>query len=237
MERPPWSDPAGGKDAVSRCEERSPDGKPSTTEYFDTASAFIAAVMSWNSKGKWTTKHCATHAKKPLDLWCDACRVAVCDECLSHGAHREHTTSAVSDVWRALQQDLREQAGQLDAEIARGSERLAQLSRLREEATQTQPEGSVEAARRALDEVEELFAGKMRVLRAELEAAAASWPDRVEEEHEKAARTIASVRALAESMRATGNEEEEEKAQRVVVEYEEQCRQREALGVPLPSLV
>eukprot|EP00754_Rhynchopus_humris_P033398 Rhum_TRINITY_DN15466_c3_g1::Rhum_TRINITY_DN15466_c3_g1_i4::g.158144::m.158144 len=191
--------------------------------------------MSWNSKGKWTTKHCATHAKKPLDLWCDACRVAVCDECLSHGAHREHTMSAVSDVWRALQQDLQEQAGQLDAEIARGSERLAQLSRLREEATQR--EGSVGAARRALDEVEELFAGKMRVLRAELEAAAASWHDRVEEEHEKVARGIASVRALAESMRATGNEEEEEKAQRVVVEYEEQCRQREALGVPLPSLV
>eukprot|EP00754_Rhynchopus_humris_P033397 Rhum_TRINITY_DN15466_c3_g1::Rhum_TRINITY_DN15466_c3_g1_i3::g.158140::m.158140 len=147
--------------------------------------------MSWNSKGKWTTKHCATHAKKPLDLWCDACRVAVCDECLSHGAHREHTMSAVSDVWRALQQDLQEQAGQLDAEIARGSERLAQLSRLREEATQR--EGSVGAARRALDEVEGLLAGKMRVLRAELEAAAASWQDRAEEEHAKLAREVEGV--------------------------------------------
>eukprot|EP00754_Rhynchopus_humris_P033395 Rhum_TRINITY_DN15466_c3_g1::Rhum_TRINITY_DN15466_c3_g1_i1::g.158129::m.158129 len=191
--------------------------------------------MSWNSKGKWTTKHCATHAKKPLDLWCDACRVAVCDECLSHGAHREHTMSAVSDVWRALQQDLQEQAGQLDAEIERGSARLAQLSRLREEASRG--EGSVGAARRALDAVEAQFAGKMRVLRAELEAAAASWRDRAAEEHARLARGIASVRTLAESMRATGNEEEEEKAQRVVVEYEEQCRQREALGVPLPSLV
>ena len=38
------------------------------------------------------------------------------------------------------------------------------------------------------------------------------------------------------SIHATINEEEEN-AQRVVVEYEEQCRQREALGVPLPSLV
>ena len=232
-----------GKEAVSRCDVCSPDGKLFLCENaacFDKAhNVFIAAkhrqlLVAWNSEATWTTKHCATHTNKPLDLWCDACRVPVCDRCLSHGAHKEHKTSLLLDVWHALQQDLQEQAGHLDAELERGSERLTQLARLREEATQR--EGSVGAARRTLDEVEELFADKVRVLRAELEAAVASWHDRAEEEYEQVAQRIVSVRALAESMRATSNEEEEN-AQRVVVEYEEQCRQREALGVPLPSLV
>eukprot|EP00754_Rhynchopus_humris_P047120 Rhum_TRINITY_DN6665_c0_g1::Rhum_TRINITY_DN6665_c0_g1_i1::g.20688::m.20688 len=114
MAHPRCSDSTCGADADSRR-----DGQEAVrTGYVDTAhKAFLAAVMAWNSKGKCATKHCATHAEQPLDLWCDACRVAVCEGCLSHGAHKAHAASAVSDVWRALQQDLQEQAGQLDAEI------------------------------------------------------------------------------------------------------------------------
>ena len=235
MERPRCSNAACGKDAGSRCDECSPDGKLPFAEYFDTAhSAFIAAVEAWSGRGKWATKHCATHANRPLDLWCDACRVPVCDKCLSHGAHKEHTASPVSGVWRALQQDLRERAERLDAEVERGTERLVRLARLQNEAAQR--EGSVGAARRAMDAVEVLFAGKMRALRAELEAAAVSWHDRAAEEHAKLAQGIASVQTLVASMRATCSEVEN--PQRVAVEYEEQCRQREALlGVPLRSLV
>ena len=141
-----------------------------------------------------------------------------------------HATSLSSVVWQPLQpgcrsqQDLRAKADQLDAEVERGSERLTQLARLREEATQR--EGSVGAARRALDEVEELLAKKVRVLRAELEAAAVSWQARAEEEHEQLARGVESVRALAESMR---NEEDEGAHARGAYE--------EALNMPLPALV
>ena len=230
-----------GEAAVSRCDECSPDGKLflcGQAECFDKMhNAFNAAkhqqlLVPWDSRKKWTPKCCATHTNKLLEYWCDLCRVPVCDKCYSHGEHVGHATSLIPDVCQALQQDLQAKAEQLDAEIERGSGRLAQLARLRDEATRR--EGSVGAAMRALDEAEKQFGDKMRALRAELEASAVSWHDRAQKEHEELAARMASVRALAENLRASCNEEE---AQRVAVEYNEQCKQREALRVPLPSLV
>ena len=230
-----------GEAAVSRCDECSPDGKLflcSQAECFDKMhNAFNAAkhqqlLVPWDSRKKWTPKCCATHTNKLLEYWCDLCRVPVCTLCLSHGEHVGHETSLASDVCQALQQDLQAKAEQLDAEIERGSGRLAQLARLRDEAGRR--EGSVGAAMRALDEAEKQFGDKMRALRAELEASAVSWHDRAQKEHEELAARMADVRALAENLRASCNEEE---AQRVAVEYNEQCKQREALRVPLPSLV
>eukprot|EP00754_Rhynchopus_humris_P018593 Rhum_TRINITY_DN14607_c2_g2::Rhum_TRINITY_DN14607_c2_g2_i1::g.103551::m.103551 len=225
-----------GKDAVGRCDECSPDGKLFFCEDVECFgrmhNVFIAAkhrqlLVPWNSRAKWTTKCCEVHLNKPLDLWCDECRVPACALCWSHGAHKGHTTSLVSDVWRALMRDLREQTEQLEAVSQRGSKLFC--ARTLVEAGKEA--GSVGAARCALDEVEELFAGKMRVLRAELEARYARYEDEKEELTQK----IADIRELAKSMRATCNEEEEN-AQRVVVEYEALCRQREALDVSLPLL-
>ena len=232
-----------GEAAVSRCDECSPDGKLlicGRAECFGkTHNAFIAAkhqqlLVPWHSRKKWTPQCCATHTQKALEYWCDVCRVPVCDKCCSHGEHVGHATSLIPDVCHALQQGLQEKAEQLDAGVERASERLAQLVRLRDEAGRR--EGSVGAAMRALDEAEKQFGDKMRALRAELEASAALWHDRAAGEHEELARRMASVRALAEKMRASCNEEEEE-AQRVAVGYNEQCKQQEVLRVPLPSLV
>eukprot|EP00754_Rhynchopus_humris_P030915 Rhum_TRINITY_DN15303_c5_g1::Rhum_TRINITY_DN15303_c5_g1_i1::g.149937::m.149937 len=87
--------------------------------------------VPWNSKRWWTPRCCATHTQDALEYWCDVCRVPVCGKCWSHGEHVGHTTSLIPDVREALQQDLRDKAAQLDAEVARGSVRLAQLARLR----------------------------------------------------------------------------------------------------------
>eukprot|EP00754_Rhynchopus_humris_P033897 Rhum_TRINITY_DN15491_c4_g2::Rhum_TRINITY_DN15491_c4_g2_i10::g.155208::m.155208 len=189
MERPSCS--VCGEAAVSRCDECSPDGELllcTGAECFDKMhNAFNAAehqqlLVPWNSRQKWTPKCCTTHTNKPLDLWCDVCRVPVCDRCCSHGEHVGHDTSLMQDVCETLQQDLQAKAAQLDAEVARGSVRLAQLARLRDEAGRR--EGSVGAAMRALDEAEKQFGEKVRALRAELEASAVSWHDRAHKEHE-----------------------------------------------------
>ena len=243
MKPRPCSDPACGKPAVSRCDVCSPDGELffcGDAACFDKAhNVFIAekhrkTLVPWNSRTRWKARCCAAHPSKPLEYWCDACAVPVCFLCYSHGTHKGHATSLVSDVWPSLQQDLQEKAGQLDAEIERDTARLEQLAALQGEAAMH--EGSVGDAARALDEVEELFAGKMRALREQVAAAAGSQQARAGEKHAAVASRIASVRTLVESMRATCTDGEDN-AQRVAVEYEEHRRQEEALPAPVPSLV
>ena len=193
-----------GEAAVSRCDECSADGDAKLLFcagpacFKEMHNAFNGAkhhqmLVAWDSVAKW----CATHTDKPLEYWCEVCAVPVCAPCCSHGAHVGHTTSLITDVCGTLQNALQEKAAQLRAEVKRGTAHLQQLATLRDEA------GSVGAAGRALDEAEKQFAGKMRALRAELEAAAVAWRARVTAEHEALAQTTDDARRwIADSLRA-----------------------------------
>ena len=232
------------KAAVHRCDECSPDGKlflcGDTGCFHKVHNEFVATrhrllLVAWDGKVKWAAKCCATHKNKPLEYWCDVCRVPVCQQCWSHGKHVDHSTSLVTDVWRPLQAELRKTVKALDAKVAENTERLDRLATIREEAGQRDGVGG--AACRALDEVEVQFADKMRVLRAELEAMAASWRVKTADEHNKLARKIARARALARNMHAVCDEEEEECAQQVVLKYMDLGKWQEALQAPLWTTV
>ena len=182
-----------------------------------------ATLVAWDRRPTAAPTTCPTHSGVALETWCVACATPVCQLCLP-SAHHGHEALSLADAWPSVRRTLEAMVPALEKD--------AELCRTRLAATDTlaRGEGVLRETARALDEVEALFAEKLKTLRAALGEAAAAASAQAAERCEQLTRHSKSLAALLDSARAACVEAAAVEAQSGVLEQVERGRRQAALG-------